>query len=189
MTDSALQTYLPAFIMVFLLVTFFWGWFRKITKLYNLANVEKSANYDRLKRIAYIFKIIFIIFTIMTIIYAFIPDFYFVFIPFEVFNQPIINTIGVLILKVALAWMVVAQILIDKELYKYSRNMGDLSAMELVHYSERMFLGGLVVMFIGMFVTITNLIGIVIGTLALLSYLNVFKRERSDTFKNFFSCY
>jgi len=74
------------------------------------------------------------------------------------------------LLKAALVWMIVAQLHIDKDLYKYSRNIENLKLMELVYFSEKMFLGGLILMFIGMFVTITNVVGIILGAVAIMFY-------------------
>lgn len=50
--------------------------------------------------------------------------------------------------------------------------------MELVYFSERMFLGGLTVMFVGMFVTITNLIGILAGLISLYFYCNYILKDK-----------
>jgi len=61
-----------------------------------------------------------------------------VFLPLDKFHHPLINVMGLLIMKIAIVWFVIAQIHIDKELYKYSRNIESLSDMELVRYSERM---------------------------------------------------
>ena len=77
-------------------------------------------------------------------------------------------------------WMIVGQLHIDKELYKYSRKSGDLSLMELVYFSERMFLGGLTVMFVGMFVTITNVVGIIAGLVSVLFYYNLVLRHKES---------
>ncbi|MBP7808453.1 MAG: hypothetical protein KA163_04115 [Bacteroidia bacterium] len=113
----------------------------------------------------------------MVLIFWLFPEQYYIFIPLDKFDHPVINSMGILLLKVALIWMIVAQLHIDKELYKYSRKSGDLSLMELVHFSEKMFLGGLTVMFVGMFVTITNVVGIVAGLLSVLFYYNVALRR------------
>lgn len=77
-------------------------------------------------------------------------------------HHPLIDQMGILILKISLVWILIAQLQIDKELYKYSRDIESLSAMELVSYSEKMLLSGMLVLFIGFFTTITNVIGFVL---------------------------
>ncbi len=176
MTDPILQMYLPTLMLVFLGLTFFWGWLRRATPLKQYAQAITKVQYNRLERIDVVFKIIFAIFGIMTIIYSALPELYFIFIPFDIFHHPLINGFGLIILKVAVAWIVAAQIHIDKELYKYSRNISDFKAMELLYYSETVLLKGLLIVFIGMSVTITNLVGILLGVFAI-CYLLMLQAE------------
>ncbi|MCE3226067.1 MAG: rane protein [Bacteroidetes bacterium] len=174
MNDHSLQTYLPAFLVAFVLITFLWKWMRRFFRMKEYDDIENKVSYQRFKRIDTIFKIIFFLFCLMIIVYVFVPEFYSIFIPIESCDHPFINSIGLLILKAAFVWIVVAQVSIDKELYKYSRDINSLKAMELVYYSEQMLLGGLAVMFVGMFVTLTNVVGIIIGIVAVIIYLKVF---------------
>ena len=152
MTDPGLQMYLPAFMLVATWLMIFWKQFRKITHIAEVKiDVDKIKEYSRLKRVSGYFWLIFSVFGIMTIIYSLLPDFYYIFIPLDKFHHPVINSIGLLIMKIAIVWIAIAQIHIDKELYKYSRDIESLSAMELVHYSEQMLLTGMLVLFIGFF--------------------------------------
>lgn len=180
MGTEVLQMFLPSFLIIFLCITFFWKWFRKAMRASEYNDIEKTVNYNRLKRINQLFIVLFILFSIMVLIYWLLPDLYYIFIPLDKFDHPIINSIGILLLKVALVWIIVGQLHIDKELYKYSRKSGDLSLMELVYFSERMFLGGLTVMFVGMFVTITNVVGIIAGLVSVLFYYNLVLRHKES---------
>ncbi|UXX78654.1 hypothetical protein N7E81_14935 [Reichenbachiella carrageenanivorans] len=110
----------------------------------------------------------------MTIIYATVPDLYFVFLPLDIFHHPFINITGMLIIKLAIVWIIVAQIHIDKELFKYRRDMESLTAMELVSYSEGILLSGMLIFFLGIFITITNVVGMI---LILLGMLFFFRNE------------
>jgi hypothetical protein len=174
MPDKTLQIYLPSFLFAFLLITFFWKWIRHLLKMNTFPNIEETTNYKRVKRVDIAYRIIFMVFAIMIMIYTFYPNLYFIFIPLEPFDHPIINSFGLLVLKIAFILVVTAQVHIDKELYKYSRDISNLKAMELVHYSERIMLGGLALMFVGIFVTITNIIAILAALLGLFVYLRVF---------------
>lgn len=178
MGSETLKIFLPSFLIIFICITFFWKWFRKITKAEVYKDIEKIANYSRLTRINTVFKITLLLFGLMTLVYAAFPNFYYIFIPIDKLDHPLINSIGLLSLKVSLIWMIVAQLHIDKELYKYSRKSEDLKLMELVYFSERMFLSGMMVMFIGMLLTITNVVGIVLGVVSIVIYFKMVHKYR-----------
>lgn len=185
MTDPTLQMYLPAFMLVATWLIVFWKQFRKVTKISELTGTkEKILEFNRLKRVSGYFWIIFSVFGIMTVIYSVLPELYYLFIPLDTFHHPLINLMGLLIMKIAIVWIVIAQIHIDKELYKYSRNIESLSTMELVRYSERMLLTGMLVFFIGFFTTITNIIGLVLVGLGVTIYLKMFFRNPPHQFEN-----
>jgi len=175
MTDPTLQMYLPAFMLVATWLIIFWKQFRKVTRISDpAATNEIILEYNRLKRVSGYFWIIFSLFGVMTVFYSLVPEFYYVFLPLDKFHHPLINVMGLLIMKIAIVWIVIAQVHIDKELFKYSRNIESLSAMELVRYSERMLLTGMLVLFIGFFTTITNFIGLLLVGLGLAIYLKMF---------------
>lgn len=180
MTDPLLQMYLPIFMLMATWLIVFWKFFRKGTVLREtFQDMEIEMKYNRLKRVGVVFWLIFCVFGIMTVIYSIVPEFYYLFLPLDMFHHPVINSMGLLIMKIALVWIVIAQIHIDKELYKYSRNIENLSAMELVRYSEKMLLAGMLVLFIGFFTTITNIIGLFLVGFGLAIYFRVFFVNRS----------
>ncbi|MEQ6167174.1 hypothetical protein AAOE16_08265 [Ekhidna sp. MALMAid0563] len=171
MTDPLLQIYLMACMVVAMAILVFWGQFRKRLKLSAHESPDKLINYKRIKRVSSVFWIIFSLFGIMIIIYCVAPDLYFLFVPLDAFHHPLINNIGLLITKLAIAWIIVAQIHIDKELFKYSRDIESLSAMELVSYSEGMLLSGMLVLFLGIFTTITNVVGVILTVIGVLFFV------------------
>lgn len=174
MVDKNLQIYLLSFMLVATWLIIFWKQFRKVTRLtVTSPDPEKVIEYNRLKKISGYFWIIFSVFGIMTVIYSVLPELYFFFLPLDIFHHPVINVIGLLIMKIAIVWIVIAQVHIDKELYKYSRNIESLSAMELVRYSERMLLSGMLVLFIGFATTITNIIGLVLVISGVIIYYKI----------------
>jgi len=174
MTDPTLQTQLLAFMIVASWLIIFWKQFRKFTHITEKSpDVAKIKEYNRLKKASGCFWIIFSVFGIMTIIYSLLPDLYYVFIPLDKFHHPFINVMGLLIMKIAIVWILISQIHIDMEIYKYSRKIESLSAMELVRYSEKMLLKGMMVLFVGFFTTITNIIGLVLVAFASAIYLRI----------------
>ncbi|MBU2913502.1 hypothetical protein [Reichenbachiella agariperforans] len=178
MTDPTLQMYLLAFMVVTTWLMVFWSQFRKMISVkLETRNIEDVARYNRLKRIGGWYWAIFSVFGIMTVIYAIAPDLYFLFLPLDMFHHPVINTMGLLILKISVVWIVIAQLDIDKELYKYSRNIQSLSAMELVNYTERKLLSGMLVLFVGYFTTITNIIGLLLVIVGFVIHTRVFSSK------------
>jgi len=170
MTEDILKLYLPGFIVVFIWIAFFWRSFRKLSGIYKNLSADYKINYKRFKRINILYRGILIIFFIMITVFAFIPKLYKWFFPIDQLNHPAINITGFLILKIALIWIVVAQIILDREIYKYSRDIESLAAMETVYSAERTFLRGLIVMFVGMFVTLSNVISFMLVLFAVLFY-------------------
>ena len=177
MTDPVLQMHLLAFMLVALWLIVFWKLFRKVIPIKSPPDPEKIIDYNRVQRVSSIFWIIFSLFGMMIIVYAILPNLHFLFLPLDTFHHPLINSIGLLILKVAIVWIVVAQLTIDKEVYKYSRDIESLSAMELLRYSEKMLSSGMLVLFIGVFVTITNIVGIILGLVAFIFFVKTFHQH------------
>lgn len=141
----------------------FWKFARNAVKINVYSpSIEKITAYNRLKRITGYYWAIFICFVFMVLIYSMAPDYYFIFLPIENFNHSIVNEMGLLTLQISLVWILIAQLQIDKELYKYSRDIDSLSAMELVSYSEKMLLSGMLVLFIGVLITITNILSLIL---------------------------
>lgn len=175
MTDPSLQIYLLAFMIVTTWLMLFWKQIRKLTPFSaQAADADQRLRFSRLKRISKFYWITFSLFGIMTIVYAAMPKLYFVFLPLDVFHHPVINQMGLLILKIAVVWIVIAQLSIDKEIYKYSRDIESLSAMELVNYSERMLIMGMTVLFIGYVTTITNVVGFILVLMSIVQYIRIF---------------
>ena len=166
--------HLMSCMVVTMAILLFWGQFRKKLKITTYESPDQQVNYRRIKRVSLVFWLIFSLFGFMVIIYASLPELYFMFLPLDVFHHPFINSIGLLIVNMAIAWIVVAQLHIDKELFKYHRDMESLKAMELVSYSESMLLSGMLIFFLGIFITITNIVGMV---LTLLGMVFFFKRR------------
>ena len=176
MTDPLLQMYLMACIVVAMAILLFWNQFRRKLKLNGVGTgtPEEFINYRRIKRVSKAYWVIFLSFCLMVVIYAVVPELYFVFLPMDLFHHPMINTVGLLVTKLSIAWIVVAQVHIDKELFKHSRDIDSLTAMELVWYSEEMLLSGMLVLFVGIFITITNVIGLLLTVAGLVFF---FKRR------------
>lgn len=170
MNEEMLRLYLIGFIILFVIVLVFWRSFAKITSIRKSVQAEKGIITKRLRRLHTIYLAIFSLFVVMTLLFVFTPDWYQFFLPIEILNKPVINITGFLILKIFLVWVVVVQRQLDTAVFKYSRKIDELSSMELVYFCERLLIQGLLVMFIGMFVTLSNIIALLLCTIALGHY-------------------
>src|SRR5690606_18288434 len=173
MADYNLQVFLMALIFVAICLIIFWKYSRNAVRITSRPTIEKMTAYKRLERISGYFWAIFLCFVFMILVYTTAPSYYFIFLPLDKLHHPVINQTGLLILIISLVWILIAQLQIDKELYKYSREIDSLSAMELVHYSEKMLLSGMLVMFFGFFTTITNVIGLLLVIISCWVYYKI----------------
>ncbi|MFC6861792.1 hypothetical protein [Zunongwangia atlantica] len=175
MESPNIRMILPALMLIASWVILFWKSFRQLIPVVDTKpTLEKLINYKRLKRVGGYYWIIFSIFILMTIIYSLLPDFSFIFLPLDYFDHPLINELGLMLLKVSIIWIIIAQLQIDRELYKYSREINSLAAMELVHYSEKMLLSGMLVLFLGFFTTVTNIAGLILVIVGLFIHFKTF---------------
>ncbi|GGF24096.1 hypothetical protein [Echinicola rosea] len=180
MPNPKLQVYLMAFMVVVTLVILFWNKLRMDRfSIKEVARPEMVKEYKLLKRISGYYWLIFSCFGLMTIVYAGLPQFYYIFLPLDAFDLPVINTMGLLILGVSLVWIIIAQIQIDKELYRLSRNIEKLEAMEMVRFSERLLISGMFILFLGFSTTITNITGIALVLISGFIYLKQFGTNRN----------
>lgn len=181
MKDQYLQMYLLACVVVSMAILLLWGMARKKLSVNEPHDPLAFSQYHRIKRVSLWFWLIFSAFILMVVIYSIVPDLYFVFFPLDVFHHPLINNIGILVTKLAIAWIVVAQLHIDKELYKYLRDMESLSAMELLWYSEGKLLAGMLFLFVGISITITNVVGLFLVVTCLIIFIKI----RRSVHRNF----
>ena len=171
MTATALKIFLPGFALVFLWIILFWNSYKKFGVIDKLLSNEKQY-YNRLKRLHYICLFIMTVFLLMIFLYSLFLKVYNLFLPIDKLDHPVINSIGIIILKFALGWTFISQIMLDKSIYHYSEDIESLSRMERVFEAERNLIKGLLMMFIGVFTTISNIIGIGLCLFAVLFYLS-----------------
>ncbi|MBX2963705.1 MAG: hypothetical protein KF687_14425 [Cyclobacteriaceae bacterium] len=168
MNRETLEIFLPAFMIVFFGLISFWTKFRKRPKVE--LHVSKTEVYKKVHLIDTVFKIMLISSILIVFIYTYFPDYYIIFAPIDFLDHPIINTIGVLILKVSLAWLVIAQLTIDKSAFMIKTGIEVWNHNRLILYSEKLLLSGMLVMFFGFFVTISSIGSILICIIGLLLF-------------------
>lgn len=166
MLEPFFQKYLLVYMVIATWVIIFWSNRRKsrVIRIQNVSNekIEKIEKFKLLKKVSTLYWVLFSLFGIMIITYTIFPEFYYVFTPIDKAHHPLINTLGFLILKIAMIWIIVVQIKIDRGITTYYTKKGGKDAMDLIWNFEWMLLSGMLVLFIGLITTITNIFGFVL---------------------------
>lgn len=174
--DENLRIYIPALMLVAMLILLFWKYVRQAIPIrVPNPNIEKLTNYNRLRRLGGYYWILFCAFLFITLIYTLTPELYSYLLPIERLDHPLINEVGLIVMKLSLVWILIAQIQLDRELYKYSRKIDNLEAMELVHFSEKTLLSGILLLFLGFLITITSITGIFLVISGFILYFKNFR--------------
>lgn len=152
-------------------IVVFWEISRNRKKnLQNLILAEKDlTKFKIIKRTYRFYKILLSFLSLIVIVFCYLPAYYSWFIPFFSLN-PILNIFGLLLLNLSLIWIIVAQLYIDKELFKISIDSKNVNLIKLFFYSNKMLTSGILLMFVGFFLSITSLSTLIICILAFLIF-------------------
>lgn len=177
MNYEQLRTFLPAFITVFIMALTLWTCMtkRKNGRIIG-PSIKHRKEFKKIKRIETTFKILLAVFSGIIILYSLFPEYYKAFVgPIEALDHPFVNNMGVLILKISLASLVVAQLNIDRTIFKINQGLDEWHYLKLLSYSEKILLFSLLMMFIGVFVTISSLLSVVLCLFAAGVFLQLHK--------------
>src|ERR1051326_6323511 len=169
MTESSLKIFLLAFAISVLWLIFFWDSFRRLVSIEKKTDQDKI--YKRIKRLHPVYVFVTVIFLAMMVSYSFFPEIYSLFIPIERLDRPVINGIGLLVLKFSFVWLIISELKLDRRIRIYSEDVENLTLMIKVHIVEDNIIKGLLIMFIGIFITISNIAGILFCLLSIVFYL------------------
>ena len=164
--------------IIFLWLIFFWGSFRWFVFVGNKA--EQCRTYNRKRYLHPVYSFFAAVFLMMMVLYSFFPHVYSIFVPIKKLDHPVINSIGVLIIKISFIWLIISKIILDKRIMLYSKDAGNPSHMMKVHMAEDKTIKGLLLMFIGVFVTISNFAGILLCLASLVFYM--YSRKKNITY-------
>lgn len=107
---------------------------------------------------------------LLVFLYSFFPQVYLYALPIERLDHPVINTLGILILKLSIIWLIIAQVNIDRLRFLIKEGISIFKASHMVLYAQRLYLAGILIMSLGLFVTISSVgsfILVLIGILLL----------------------
>lgn len=164
MTDASLKLVLPYFVAAFLIVAFWRS--RQDKNILLTAAVESDPAVSRLRKAEQFFSVLLVLFSLMTLLHAYYPGLYLFLLPLDSLNEPAINGIGMFLLRIALAWVVVAQLFITRAIDRFHQTKNPVPFLR----AKKSHLFGMLLMFAGMLVTLTNVAGIVLCNLAVLIF-------------------
>ena len=147
--------------IVFLGTISVWSQFRK-NKTIQVDASHKNVLKTELRLIDFFFKVLVLLSSALAIVYAYFPEYYYLAGPITWLDDPVINTVGVLILKVSLVWIVVAQFNIERTIALFNSGIERGSFRKLLTYSQKLILTGMLIMFVGLFVTISSVVAVII---------------------------
>jgi hypothetical protein len=175
MNTTFLQSFIPAFCIVFLGIVSLWAHHRKRRLLPK--NAGPFVISEKIKRLDYVFKILLLATIAIGFVYGFLPEYYYMMIPIDPLDHPLINTIGILTLKASLVWTIWAQLNIDHTLFKIRIGIEDWSFQQIVSYSQKSLLSGILLMFVGFCVTISSVAAIFLCVIAVFLFEKLLRIE------------
>lgn len=169
MDTDALQFFLPAFMAVFFGLVAVWARVRK-RKRVKTSGPRNDAFLARVRFADGLFRVLLVISVSIAVLYSYFPEYYYITGPIHALDHPLVNAAGVLILKVSLFWIVLAQFNIERTIALLNSDIRRMSYHRLISYSEKLVLTGMLIMFLGLFVTLSSVVAIVVCLVAVVTF-------------------
>jgi len=171
MTTEGLKLFLPAFLIGFLVIIFFWS---KVSKrdaiLYeNLLDEVNRIKLSVFKRFFLYFKIIILLFTFLLIIYFYLPLYFNEWLfQLDINTASLINSIGFHLLKIVLIWLIFVQVFIDK---LHKQNLKTIQNQKRIINAQDKLLIGILFLFICYTMTVSNVFFILFTFISFVLYI------------------
>lgn len=150
MTRSNLEVFLPLLMLFFLVVFLFWN----ISFQQRLLQSKKTY-LPPLTKINQFFQVMLGIAALIVGLYAFLPEFYYLLIPLDSLDKPVINDAGGFILRVAFFWLL-SSMLHTSFLFRRITDKQKI-AMEVYVNAQKTVLVSVVLLLVGLAVTISSI--------------------------------
>jgi hypothetical protein len=186
MYQDSLRLFLPSFMITFLGIIFIWEFVRKRKNSSHKVQFDDNRILKKITQIGFLYKLILVFLSVAGISFAYLPEYYRFLLPIEPLDHPIINGIGILMLKISMIWIIIAQVLIDKELFKLKEKITDINTTKLFFYSQRALMSGLLLLFISFSVTISSVIAILICIIAYVLYKIYLGNAKGNSIKRYY---
>lgn len=175
--EESLENALPLWMAAFLLLLYPWSAWqgRRLNKALSLVGTDSSMvhlqkDYKRL-------HFLLLIACVIVLLFAYLPAYYRYALPIDPLDHPFINNTGLVVLRFALFWLLVAQLKIEGALRKglALHRPDPVFFQQLRARSIRLLSEGIVLILVGLFVTISSLATVALSLLALRLYQKHFR--------------
>jgi len=92
---------------------------------------------------------------------------------------------GIVIFEISMIWIIIAQVFIDKELFKLKERITDINTTKLFFYTQRALMSGLLLLFISFFVTVLSVVAILICLIAYILYKIYFSNAKGNSIQRY----
>lgn len=174
MDNQLLQVFIPAFMATFIGTISVWAFVRK-KKSIRLDSSEKNKIRPELRLVDLFFKVLLVMSIAVAAVYAYFPEYYYLAGPIHWLDNPFINSVGVLVLATSLVWIVMAQFNIERTIALLNSGIERGSFKKLLTYSQKLVLTGMLIMFFGLFITLSSVVAVFIFITAALLFDRVQK--------------
>lgn len=169
--ESDLAQPLLAYALCFYVVVVLWAEIRRANPNFaGLFNILKEED-KRLVLVMRFYRKLTMAFCTIVLCFALYPLIYQNFIPIRQMDIPVLNIAGIIALVASMVWMVIAQVDFDALFYRNALYQQSMNAQEVVKYSKRI-LAGFQLMFLGITITLGNLLSVALLLLAMVIYHN-----------------
>jgi hypothetical protein len=171
MTRPYIEIFLPVFILAFLFLFLIWNykWKRGIQGLYEKRNYLKD-----IIQVNLFFHVLLAIAVLIIGLYAFIPEYYQFLLPIDELDIPLVNDIGLFILRIAFFWLL-SSIIYTIILFRKIEKEKVKKPVEVYVYAQKIVLVSGAIMLIGLFITISSVAAFLLSLVGFICYQRFYK--------------
>lgn len=180
MSEKLLSIFLISFAILFLLIILGWATFKMIFSFNNPDHTRASLQYNRLKGVHILYRIILIAFAVVSMLYFIYPKSQDWLGPIHWLNNDYINITGLIVLLIAFILVIYNQFLLDKSLHNYYIDVSKQSVSSLVPKTERNLLKSILLVYVGLFIVVST---VATGILLLVSFVVYYLRSSNRQYR------
>lgn len=177
MTFELLKYHLPVFVFLFAIMSFVW---RRVRIKRSLSLIKGDSEIlNKLSLLNRLYSFLFVLVAGVVFLYAFFNEMYnSLAMPFHSLDIVPINNFGVLILNISIIWIISTQMNLDTNIFRIASGKLDWdTTQKIIIYSEKSVLIGFLIMFIGIFVTISSVGSLLLALISVLIYYFMFIKK------------
>lgn len=174
MLATILQIHLFIYLLIVSWLLIFWQLAKDIRwGIFFHSDDNEHQTIKRIKSARKFYWVLFVLYAVIITVFSFYNNGYSIFIPIESLNHNAVNFCGLIILKLAFIFFVCSHIHINVDHKKITKQVSSHESIQRLLKSERLTLLSKLFMFVGLFVTLSNMASLIITFIAIMVYLRV----------------